>query len=148
MPSINVSLSANGPLLSVLVGVSAPKSAAMQKAGLKVPQFVQGTFLLDTGASGTCVDPHFVQSLGLTPRGAVMIQTPSTAGNAVSCNQYDVALFIPGMNASATGFHIGALPVIETPLAAQGIEGLIGRDVIDRCTLVYNGSAGMFTLAF
>lgn len=117
----------------------------MEKAGLPVPSFVQGTFLLDTGASGTCVDPKLVAPLSLHPSGQVAMQTPSTNGVPVYCNQYDVAVYIPH---DATGFFIGALPILETSLASQGIDGLIGRDVIDRCTLVYNGSAGLFTLAY
>jgi hypothetical protein len=147
MPSINTSLTAAGPLLTVLVGISSPRATALQKAGIAPPQYVRGTFLLDTGASGTCLDPNFVSSLGLVSTGSVAIQTPSTAGTPVSCNQYDVSIFIPDQSGQG-GFFLGALPVIETPLASQGIEGLIGRDVIDRCTLVYNGTANMFTLAY
>ncbi len=76
------------------------------------------------------------------------MQTPSTAGVPVQCNQYDVSAYIPDNGSSGGGFYIGALPVVEASFAGQGIEGLIGRDIIDRCTLVYNGSAGMFTLAY
>lgn len=120
----------------------------MQAAGLVVPQFVTGNFLVDTGASCTCVDPQFVASLQLIATGNVPMQTPSTAGVPVYCNQYDVSAFLPDSGSGGGGFYIGALPVIETSFAGQGIEGLIGRDIIDRCTMVYNGSAGMFTLAY
>lgn len=147
MPSINGGVGPQGPLLIVMFGVSIPRQTAMQKAGLPVPPYVSGTFLLDTGASGTCVDPTLVLPLGLSPTGSCQMQTPSTAGNAVTCNLYDVSLYIPG-NAGTQGFLIEALPVLETSLSAQGIDGLIGRDVIDRCTFVYNGSAGMYTLAY
>ena len=120
----------------------------MQKLGLPIPGLVQGTFLVDTGASGTCVDPRLVQSLSLHPSGSVSIQTPSTNGNPMVCNQYDVSVFIPGADESAGGFFIPALPILETALSSQGIDGLIGRDIINRCTMVYNGSAAMFTLAY
>lgn len=148
MPSINGSLTPGGPLLTMLVGVSAPRATAMTAAGFAVPQHVTGTFLVDTGASCTCVDPAFVASLGLIATGNVPMQTPSTAGVPVHCNQYDVSIFIPDNGTGGGGFYIQALPVIETSFASQGIEGLIGRDIIDRCTLVYNGSAGLFTLAY
>lgn len=148
MPSINGVLTPNGPLLTMLVGVSQPRGEAMRAAGFEPPAFVTGTFLVDTGASSTCVDPNFVASLGLIATGNVAMQTPSTAGVPVSCNLYDVAVFIPGSGTDGNGFLIAALPVIEASFATQGIEGLIGRDIIDRCTLIYNGSAGMFTLAF
>ena len=148
MPSINGVLTPQGAQLTMLVGISAPRAAAMKSASLAVPQFVTGTFLVDTGASCTCVDPTFVANLGLIATGNVPMQTPSTGGVPVYCNQYDVSVYLPDSGSGGGGFYIGALPVIETSFAAQGIEGLIGRDIIDKCTMVYNGSAGMFTLAY
>lgn len=146
MPSLNLSIGPAGPLVTMVVGVSIPRQTAMKAAGLPVPGYVSGTFLLDTGASCTCVDPALVAPLGLVPTGSVPIQTPSTAGTLHHCNQYDVAIFLA--NGSAGGFFIDAIPVIETHLASQGIDGLIGRDILDRCTLIYNGSAKTLSLAY
>ena len=39
-------------------------------------------------------------------------------------------------------------PVIASVLSVQGIEALVGRDILDRCLLIYNGSEGRFTFAF
>jgi hypothetical protein len=147
MPSINVSIGAAGPLINLLIGISLPRSTAMKAAGLPVPTYVHGTFLIDTGASCTCVDPYLVAPLSLVPTGSVPIQTPSTAGRPHMCNQYDASLFFPNAGA-ASGFFIDALPVIETELRGQGIDGLIGRDVLDRCTLIYNGTAATLCLAY
>lgn len=148
MPSINVNLTpGQGPLLHVYIGVSSPKIQAMKDAGVATPSPVAGTFLLDTGASGTVVDPALLAKLGLQATGSVSIQTPSTNGVAHNCNQYDVSVFIPGAH-NQMGFYIPALPVIETHLSSQGIDGLIGRDIINRTTLIYNGSAGFITLAY
>ena len=118
----------------------------MRKAGLPVPPYVTGNFLIDTGASCTCVDPDLVAPLSLAIIGTVAIQTPSTAGTSHACNQYDASLFIP--NGNNGGHFVDAIPLIETVLSSQGIDGLIGRDVIDRCTLVYNGTLGIVTLAY
>jgi hypothetical protein len=41
-----------------------------------------------------------------------------------------------------------AVPVIAADLAIQGIHALIGRDVLQDCILIYNGTVGEFTLAF
>lgn len=147
MPSINVPIGPSGPLVVVTIGISVPRQTAMTAAGLKAPGYVQGQFLIDTGASSSCMDSGLVAKLALTPTGAVSIHTPSTNGVTHTCNQYDVMLFIPGA-ATGIGCLIEAVGVIETSLAPQGIDGLIGRDLLDRWTCVYNGSAGMFTICY
>lgn len=118
----------------------------MKDAGQAIPAYVTGTFLLDTGASCTCIDPTLALPLGLVPTGSVPIQTPSTAGAVHTCNQYDVSIFIPAGDVG--GFFIDAIPVIETHLSSQGIDGLIGRDILNRCTIVYNGTACSLCLAY
>lgn len=88
-----------------------------------------------------------IAKLGLTPTGSVNIHTPSTNGVTHSCNQYDIMMFIPGMGAGA-GCFIEALGILETSLASQGIDGLIGRDLLDRWTCIYNGSVNLFTICY
>jgi len=107
----------------------------------------QGLFLVDTGASGTCVDPDLIKSLSLQPTGKTAISTPSTAGSVHYCDQYDVSLFIPG-NAGIGGHIVAAIPIITTHLRSQGIDGLLGRDVLNNCVVIYNGSASFLTLAY
>lgn len=145
MPSITLPNAPNGPLLQVVIGISAPHRHALEAEGKTVPKGVIGTFLVDTGASCTCVDPDFVGPLNLVATGLIEIQTPSTNGDAVTCLQYDVSLLIP----SDTGvcLSLDAMPVLETHLRSQGIEGLIGRDVLSRCVLIYNGASNILTLA-
>lgn len=148
MPSLTLSFGPAGPLVQAYVGLSAPHANALKALGKVVPPLVIGTFLLDTGATGTCVDPELVLPLGLTPTGAVMVQTPTTAGNAVSCPQYDISLLIQSTQQNALPLVVSALPVMETALRSQGIDGLIGRDIIDRCILNYNGPFHQMVLAY
>lgn len=42
---------------------------------------------------------------------------------------------------------IGAIPILATHFRSQGIDGLIGRDILNRCMLVYNGITGGVSLA-
>jgi Aspartyl protease len=147
MPAIHANIAAGGSLLIATIAVSVPRMQAILAAGGTVPNAITGTFLIDTGASGTCVDDTFISQLGLQPTGVVPIMTPSTGAGLHHCNQFDVSMFIPGDDPSR-GHVIPALPIIATHLKNQGIDGLIGRDVIDNCTFIYNGTAKYFTLAY
>ena len=147
MPAITLPIETGGPVVSVMVGMSMPRLSAMQAAGLPTPQMITGRFLVDTGASSTCVDPALIAPLGLPQIGTVAISTPSTNGQQHFCQQFDCALYIPGP-VNTFGHFIEALPIITTHLQSQGIDGLIGRDVLSRCTLTYIGSAGLISLSF
>ena len=146
MPLIHSTLTIGQPLLKAFVGLSVPRQQALKAAGQPVPSIVSVTFLIDTGASGTCVDPNSVSTLGLVPTGAAQIQTPSTNGMPHSCNTYDISLIIP--SPMGMPFLVNALPVVESVLKPQGIDGLMGRDVLSMCTLYYNGPEGSYTLAY
>lgn len=146
MPSINIPITQSGPILDVLIGPSIPRQEALKAAGHDVPVPVYGRFLVDTGASSTCVDDDLMRSLGITPTGQTNIQTPSTQGKNHTCNLYDVMLFIA--NPAGGGHLIEALPIIETHLSSQGIDGLIGRDILDNHILIYNGNAKIFTFSY
>jgi hypothetical protein len=145
MPHLTVAFSATGPVIDLYVGVSAQRREAIIKAGQVVPPFEIARALIDTGASGTCVDPAILGPLGLTPTGSISIHTPTTAGMPISCDQFDVAL---GIDHPKNPMVLLTVPVISTALAAQGIQALIGRDVLQNCLLIYDGAAGNLTLAF
>ncbi|HRQ76937.1 MAG TPA: hypothetical protein PK098_13570 [Phycisphaerales bacterium] len=148
MPHLRGSLNSpgnRGPIIDFYVGVSKPHADALAAQKLPVPPMVQISGLIDTGASCTCIDPQALSSLGLTATGSAPIQTPSTQGTPHICNQYDVSIRfpLPGMS-----YTIYAIPIIESELASQGIQALIGRDVLAKSVLVYDGVLGTFSIGF
>lgn len=147
MPSITVGNSQAGPILNILIGPSIQLQQVLAAAGAPVPAPINGVFLVDTGASLTVVDASIIAPLRLNPTGTVMCHTPSTAGIAVPMYQYDLMIFMPGA-VHNQGWLIDSIPVTASSFAGQAIDGLIGRDIIDRGLLVYNGHAGHFTLAY
>ncbi len=145
MPLITVPVEQIGPVLTVAVGVSVPRAGALVAHGQSAPPPVMGRFLLDTGASKTCVDLDLIVPLGLPRINSVLISTPSTGGKPATRDQFDASVIIQG-NSPDVSYLVAAIPIIATHFRSQGIDGLIGRDVIDLCMLVYNGPARTVTL--
>jgi hypothetical protein len=101
--------------------------------------------LIDTGATRSCVDSKVIASLGVKPIG---VAVTGTAGGPVQQYRYPARFRFPG-----EGLEIEFSSVIGVNLAGQSIGGrdiivLLGRDVLSRCILIYNGPGGFFTLAF
>jgi len=66
-----------------------------------------------------------------------------TAGVPCFADEYDVSLFFPMLQMGPPTIF-----VIEAPLEGQTISCLIGRDLLSRGMLVYNGIDSSFTLGF
>jgi hypothetical protein len=118
---------------------------AMKAAGQTPPSAITVKFLLDTGASSTVVDEKIIAPLKLVPTGQIMVNTPTTGAASVARFQYDIALMLYHVDNSR---FFQNLPVIATDLSGQNIGGLLGRDILSKCLLVYNGLGDRFALAF
>ena len=146
MPSITTSIQSLGPIVQLVVAVSAPRRQALQTAGRQVPQIVLVNGLIDTGASSTVVDLSVIQRLQIPASGMVQIMTPSTGATPHDCNQYDVTIAIPLAN---NELHlIETIPVLEASLIHHGIDALIGRDILKSAILIVNGHHDSLTLCF
>lgn len=100
MPHFGRTFTQGAPIINLGIGVSAARAQALVAAHQPIPpmQTVQG--LIDTGASGTCVDPLVLAALQLDPTGSIPMLTPSTGNTPVDTDTYDVSVFIasaPGM---------------------------------------------------
>lgn len=133
-------------MLDVVINVSAPRQAALRQAGQPVPAPQIARALIDTGASITAIDPAVLTALSLSPTGQTTIHTPSTTvGQPHPCSTYDIHFTL---SHPALSFYISALPVIQSSLHHQGIQALIGRDVLANCLFIYDGRAGLYILGF
>jgi len=130
------------------VGVSQARRAALTTAGWAVPDFIQTRAMIDTGASCTCVDASILQQLGIPPTGSVAVRTPSTGTIPHMVNQYDIGFFVLFDNPPKSLYAAQTLAVVESTLAPQGFQALIGRDILATAQFVYNGSAEFYTLSF
>jgi hypothetical protein len=124
MPHLGVTLTAWGPLLNIIVSVSAPRAAALTAAGKPTPTPPVAKVLVDTGASQTAIDSAILTKLALSPTGVAPIHTPSTGGVPHSASLYDVGIVIPGHTPGTIVHSIPAIPVFDGDFQSQGIDGL------------------------
>lgn len=148
MPHLSGPITPWGPLINISVGVSGPRAVALAQAGQAIPQRIIAKLVVDTGASGTALDCTILQQLGLTPTGNIEIHTPSTPGIPHSALQYDISILIFGANAMMPIFGLHALPVIDGQFKPQGVDGLLGRDVLGGARLTYFGSDNWYGISF
>jgi len=142
MPSFTTqlpNLQALGPLVDMRIWVGTPVEEAVKKAGGKVLDPVSVKGMIDTGATGSVIQPTIAQQLGLYPIGVVNISTPSS--ESIPCYQYSVRLIFPN------NVIVEAI-AIEAPLKGQQIQCLVGRDVLAHGVLIYTGYINQFTLSF
>ncbi len=133
-----IALQARGPVIQVTVTLEQNAGQALVSQGKALPVPKAGLALIDTGASNTCIDEQAAKELGLPVIDVASML--SATHEKVPCNVYPVLISTPivGLNSPRT---MGAA------LAAQGLLVLIGRDVLQSCTLFYNGVTGQFTLS-
>jgi hypothetical protein len=136
------------PIVTAQIGVSHARRAALLLAKLAVPDVVTIQGLIDTGASGTCVDPSVLSQLALSPTGSTLVHTPSTGSNPAPTDTYDISLTIYATQ-TLPPLVRHTVPVMKSELLQhQGIHALIGRDILSTCLFVYDGATGLFSLAY
>lgn len=73
--------------------------------------------------------------------------TPSTGATPQNAETYDVGILIP--NGQEPPLIIPTLAVCASELySGQGFHVLIGRDILERCVLIYNGKIPYVTLSY
>jgi hypothetical protein len=146
MPHISLKISPRGPLLQFLVGVSTPPAGALAAAGQQVPAAIPITGLIDTEASCTSIDSSVLRQLAIPSTGTTPVHTPSTQATAPHvANLYDISLVLVHPLITRT---FGALAVAESQLLHQGIQALIGRDILCWRLFTYDGAGQNFCLGF
>jgi hypothetical protein len=133
--------------VSVFVAVRKDEADQLKAAGLPVPDPVVGRFLIDTGASHTNMDDEIAAKLKIKPVDFVSVHTPSTNGVPVQVPVYAVDLIMPGRPGKP--MHIVRSAFVScSHFKSQGIDGLIGRDVLSEIVLIYDGPGQTCTLSY
>ncbi len=145
----------SGVQVQAQITISRPRLLHLRQTHQPIPPPVQVVALLDTGAERTCVDPTVIAQLNLPTRKPGFTASPGVSvgpaifGGSTFGFSYEAGLVIlHPVTKPPSNLVIHELEVDSLPLAAFGIEAVIGRDVLASCVLVYNGPAGSATLAY
>ncbi len=137
-----------GPVLPVQVDVPRKLAELLQSQGQPLPQSVRGLALIDTGATRTAVDESVVQQLGVQPMG---IANVGTAAGVQQQSMYSARLSFPGTPLPGMDFA----QILSVNLSGHAVPQLkdrlivlIGRDILARFVMIYNGPHASVTLAF
>jgi len=136
----SVALKQRGPVVQMAVTLADPVASELVKQGKPVPAPIAGWGLIDTGAGSTCIDEAAAKKLNLPIVNVVTLASASHA--STKANVYPVKFQIEGLPVA-----VNVPAAIGAPLAVQGLLALIGRDVLQHCTLFYNGPTGEITLS-
>lgn len=138
--SPSVVLQRQGPCVQVSIGLAQSIANQLLQQGKSLPKPVSGVALIDTGATSTCIDDGAAKQLQLPVVNVVNVASASHASTPQ--NVYPIQVEVVGLPIS-----IEAPNAIGAALAPQGLLALIGRDVLQHCTLFYNGITGEITLS-
>src|SRR5262245_12946574 len=152
MPTYDGVIGADGPLVKLLLGPSAPDVQAWRTTKIPIPPSVTIHALLDTGADVTCIDRSVLAPLlipGLLPLRFVFVNTPAAGGMNIQCEYgMSVTILHPSGNAG-DNLSLPDVPVVEQDLAGLGYEALVGRNVLSMLDdFTYRGKAGVFSLSY
>ncbi len=126
-----------GPIMPVIL---TPLGASPQQSG-DTALSVSGQALIDTGAMTTCVDAEAAKQVGLAIVGSGYINSATHADQ-------EVPIFAGSLHIEGASMAAEFTQAFGANLAAhQGIVALIGRDLLSRCVLVYNGPDDSFSLS-
>lgn len=148
MPLITDRIGPSGAVIDVLIGVDDLRRHQLTGAGRPVPPPVPVRVQLDTGASLSGLAPRVFAALGLEAVGTTAILTPSTPLHAPhQCDEFLVSLAVVAGGSAVPFIDSARVITAEGWLPGEGVEGLIGRDVLAHGTFMYFGTEGRFQFA-
>ncbi len=131
-----VDLRRTGPKITVTIGHPKATRALAHKKGVELQKPLRVEALIDTGASRTVINPQVAASRGLQQTGLVRI---SSAGHITERQEFVGAIHFPGQQLR----EFDPTSLVACPLPEQDVSCLLGRDVLERRSLMYDGRSGL-----
>jgi hypothetical protein len=145
MPHATFTADPDGFILDVMVGLTGKDTVALQAAGQPVPRPVMLRGAIDSGSDVTCVNSQILKQLGLSFAARTSSQT---VGGSIPANLFEVSFSNPCIGKlPAALLVLDHLQVMELVQTLQGIDVLVGRDVLRQVLFISDGPRNEFTLA-
>lgn len=135
-----------GPVIQVYVGLGESQLAALRAQGVPPPPEILVRALIDTGAFCSAVDPNVVSPLKLVPFTQGQMRSPTTGAVSLIRDVYAISVWIQHEQAQYEFSRY--FPVFLVDFSTQGVDMILGRDVLEHCLFVYDGTNKIFSLAF
>lgn len=136
-----------GAIFAIEIHVPPQIADALAKENKPIPAPQSGLALIDTGATMTCVHEDILVALGLSPVGVVKA---GTAAGPVQQNVYPVRIVFPAQNwtldVQAAAVDLSGQTIPLNP--PQPMIVLLGRNLLEKWILVWNGPGGHWTVSF
>ena len=130
---------AGRPIVDVHVGIGGLRGRAFAMQGRPAPSPAGLSFLADTGAEVSVIDLVSARHLGLRRIGVGRINTGTTGGTPAQCDEFEISLQIFDPATRIPAFSEASLTVLGMDLSAQPINGILGRDALDRGIATFHG---------
>lgn len=125
-----------GPKISVTIGHPEKAIALAKQSHVGLEKTYTVTALIDTGAARTVISPQLAATCGLQQTGQARI---SSAGHITDRPEFVGAIQFP--NQGLRGFD--PVSLVACPLPEQDVACLLGRDILERWNLIYDGRSGL-----
>ena len=134
-------LLSEGLLLPVRIDVPGAVVMFPRLAGARTTESITGRALVDTGAESTCIRRATLRDLG-----ALFLRwgTAHTAGGRIEQGLYLVSFSVPALDAH---FDPARVPEVNLDGYPEDVIAIIGRDLLSRWTLTWNGPDGAWSVS-
>jgi hypothetical protein len=148
MPIVSGPLTAEGAVVTVLVGISRRRRAKLQQLNRPACEPVQVRAQIDPGSGVTAFNPGVFSALAIPSIDTIAVRTPSTPrGQECHCPLYEVQISFV-CNARVYTFRNIYAIAASGFSEGEAVEAILGRDVLAHCNFWYLGPERNFQLAF
>jgi hypothetical protein len=138
----------DGPRVRVRIELTRAEEKLPRASAQAIPQPVEIWALIDCGAECSCVDGGVVRRLNLPAYKFSFVNAPALSGIGFESVREAILAVLHPSNDPNLELVFPSLHLTELDLGTLGYDALVGRDVLAKCVLTYNGPASSFTLSY